>query len=95
MPIAVRMLDNVIDLNFYPHAKVKHTNLKTRAIGLGVMGEAQMLAERGVIHRCFRGSVWREPRLGVQHPSCVTSLMLEAACCQTTSSHVSQAPAPR
>lgn len=48
MPIAVRMLDNVIDLNFYPHAKVKHTNLKTRAIGLGVMGEAQMLAERGV-----------------------------------------------
>ena len=48
MPIAVRMLDYVIDLNFYPHAKVKHTNLKTRAIGLGVMGEAQMLAERGV-----------------------------------------------
>ena len=48
MPIAVRMLDNVIDLNFYPHAKVKHTNLKTRAIGLGVMGEAQMLAERGM-----------------------------------------------
>ncbi|MDD3462089.1 MAG: ribonucleoside-diphosphate reductase subunit alpha [Sulfurospirillaceae bacterium] len=47
-PIAVRMLDNVIDLNFYPHAKVKHTNLKSRAIGLGVMGEAQMLAERGV-----------------------------------------------
>ena len=45
VPIAVRMLDNVIDLNFYPHAKVKHTNLKSRAIGLGVMGEAQMLAE--------------------------------------------------
>jgi len=45
LPIAIRMLDNVIDLNFYPHAKVKHTNLKTRAIGLGVMGEAQMLAE--------------------------------------------------
>ncbi len=45
VPIAVRMLDNVIELNFYPHAKVKHTNLKSRAIGLGVMGEAQMLAE--------------------------------------------------
>lgn len=44
-PIAVRMLDNVIELNFYPHAKVKHTNLKSRSIGLGVMGEAQMLAE--------------------------------------------------
>ena len=44
MPIAIRMLDNVIDLNFYPLDKVKETNLQTRAIGLGVMGEAQMLA---------------------------------------------------
>lgn len=48
VPIAVRMLDNVIDLNFYPHAKVKHTNLKSRSIGLGVMGEAQMLAEQKI-----------------------------------------------
>ncbi len=46
VPIAVRMLDNVIDLNFYPHAKVKHTNMKSRSIGLGVMGEAQMIAEQ-------------------------------------------------
>ncbi|TSA80614.1 ribonucleoside-diphosphate reductase subunit alpha [Helicobacter mehlei] len=45
VPIAVRMLDNVIDLNFYPTAKAKNTNLKSRAIGLGVMGEAQMLAQ--------------------------------------------------
>jgi len=45
VPTAIRMLDNVIDLNFYPLAKVKKTNEKTRAIGLGVMGEAQMLAE--------------------------------------------------
>jgi ribonucleoside-diphosphate reductase alpha chain len=45
VPTAIRMLDNVIDLNFYPLAKVKKTNEKSRAIGLGVMGEAQMLAE--------------------------------------------------
>ena len=44
VPIAVNMLDNVIDLNFYPLRKVKATNLKSRAIGLGVMGEAEMLA---------------------------------------------------
>ncbi|MDR0467222.1 MAG: ribonucleoside-diphosphate reductase subunit alpha, partial [Campylobacteraceae bacterium] len=49
VPIAVRMLDNVIDLNFYPHMKVKQTNLLSRAIGLGVMGEAQMLAEQGIM----------------------------------------------
>ncbi|WP_331774952.1 ribonucleoside-diphosphate reductase subunit alpha [Sulfurospirillum sp. 1612] len=48
IPIATRMLDNVIDLNFYPHAKVKHTNLQSRSIGLGVMGEAQMLAEQQI-----------------------------------------------
>lgn len=47
-PIAVRMLDNVIDLNFYPLNKVKKTNLKSRAIGLGVMGKAEMLAIKGI-----------------------------------------------
>lgn len=49
VPIAVNMLDNVIDLNFYPLKKVKDTNLATRAIGLGVMGEAQMLAEKQIM----------------------------------------------
>jgi ribonucleoside-diphosphate reductase alpha chain len=48
VPVAIRMLDNVIDLNFYPLAKVKKSNLKSRAIGLGVMGEAQMLAEHSI-----------------------------------------------
>ncbi|VYS89029.1 ribonucleoside-diphosphate reductase subunit alpha [Campylobacter ureolyticus] len=48
VPIAIRMLDNVIDLNFYPHEKVKHTNIHSRAIGLGVMGEAQMLATKKI-----------------------------------------------
>lgn len=48
LPIAIRMLDNVIDLNFYPNRKVKTTNLKNRAIGLGVMGEAQMLATQKI-----------------------------------------------
>lgn len=39
------MLDNVIDLNFYPHAKVKHTNLKSRAIGCSIMVKRKMLAD--------------------------------------------------
>lgn len=47
-PIVLRMLDNVIDLNFYPSKKVKITNLKNRAVGLGVMGEAQMLATKQI-----------------------------------------------
>lgn len=48
VPIAIRMLDNVIDLNFYPTRKVKETNLKNRAIGLGVMGEAELLATKQI-----------------------------------------------
>jgi ribonucleoside-diphosphate reductase alpha chain len=49
VPIAIRMLDNVIDLNFYPLRKVKATNLKSRSIGLGVMGEAEMLAANKIV----------------------------------------------
>ena len=48
VPIAIRMLDNVIDLNFYPSRKVKVTNMANRAIGLGVMGEAELLATKRI-----------------------------------------------
>jgi len=36
--MAVRMLDNVIDLNFYPTVESQHANLRHRPIGLGIMG---------------------------------------------------------
>lgn len=35
---AMRMLDNVIDLNFYPTEEAKNSNMKHRPVGLGVMG---------------------------------------------------------
>jgi len=35
---AIRMLDNVIDLNFYPTIEARNSNLKHRPIGLGIMG---------------------------------------------------------
>lgn len=35
---AVRMLDNVIDINFYPIQQARNSNLKHRPIGLGIMG---------------------------------------------------------
>ncbi|WMS85728.1 ribonucleoside-diphosphate reductase subunit alpha [Pleionea litopenaei] len=40
---AIRMLDNVIDLNFYPVKKAKVSNLKHRPIGLGMMGYQDVL----------------------------------------------------
>ncbi len=36
--VAVRALDNVIDINFYPTEAAKRSNLRHRPIGLGVMG---------------------------------------------------------
>jgi ribonucleoside-diphosphate reductase alpha chain len=35
---AMRMLDNVIDINFYPTPEARNANLKHRPVGLGLMG---------------------------------------------------------
>lgn len=45
---AVRALDNVIDLNFYPVPYARLTNRKYRSIGLGVSGYHHMLAKHGI-----------------------------------------------
>lgn len=36
--VAMRMLDNVIDLNFYPTKEARNSNFKHRPVGLGMMG---------------------------------------------------------
>jgi len=48
--LAVRFLDDVIEVNTFPMGvpKLRETNLKTRRIGLGVMGFADMLIKRGI-----------------------------------------------
>ncbi|HVU79962.1 MAG TPA: ribonucleoside-diphosphate reductase subunit alpha, partial [Candidatus Paceibacterota bacterium] len=38
VPVAMRMLDNVIDVNFYPTAKTKRSNMRHRPVGLGLRG---------------------------------------------------------
>jgi ribonucleoside-diphosphate reductase alpha chain len=45
---AVRMLDNVIDINFYPTAEAKNANLRHRPIGLGIMGFQDALYAQGI-----------------------------------------------
>src|SRR5471030_1982280 len=36
--VAMRMLDNVIDINYYSVAKARNSNLRHRPVGLGFMG---------------------------------------------------------
>jgi ribonucleoside-diphosphate reductase alpha chain len=45
---AMRMLDNVIDINYYAVAKARNSNLKHRPVGLGVMGVHEVLQMMGV-----------------------------------------------
>ena len=48
VPIQVRMLDNVIDLNALPVPQATITNQKYRAIGLGTFGWHHLLALKGI-----------------------------------------------
>ena len=46
--MAVRALDNVIDINFYPTEAARRSNQRHRPIGLGLMGLANALYVKGV-----------------------------------------------
>ncbi len=46
--VAVRALDNVIDINFYPTEAARRSNVAHRPIGLGVMGLQTALFKKGL-----------------------------------------------
>ena len=46
--VAMRMLDNVIDINYYPTAEAESSNRRHRPVGLGVMGFQDALFKLGI-----------------------------------------------
>jgi ribonucleoside-diphosphate reductase alpha chain len=48
VPVMIRMMDNVIDLNFYPVEEAKNTNKKYRSLGLGAFGYHAMLVKNKI-----------------------------------------------
>jgi ribonucleoside-diphosphate reductase alpha chain len=47
---AIRMLDNVIDINYYPVEKARNSNMRHRPIGLGMMGFQDCLHKMGIAY---------------------------------------------
>src|SRR5690606_14303650 len=46
---AVRMLDNVIDINYYPVPETRNSNMRHRPLGLGVMGFQDALYKSDIV----------------------------------------------
>ena len=50
---AIRMLDNVIDINFYPTPEARTANLRHRPVGLGLMGFQDALYAQDISYASF------------------------------------------
>jgi ribonucleoside-diphosphate reductase alpha chain len=48
--VAVRMLDNVIDINYYAVPQARRSNLRHRPVGLGIMGFQDALYKQGMAY---------------------------------------------
>lgn len=57
---AVHFLDNVVEVNVFPVEKIREMVNKTRRIGLGVMGFADMLFKLGIAYDSEEGLQWAE-----------------------------------
>ncbi len=49
-PVLMRVLDNVITLNYYPIKEAKRTSMRYRSVGVGYLGLAEYLATRKIAY---------------------------------------------
>ncbi|PVZ71974.1 ribonucleoside-diphosphate reductase subunit alpha [Pelagibaculum spongiae] len=54
---AVRMLDNVVDINYYPTEKAKTSNMQHRPVGMGMMGFQDALYKKSLS--------WDDPKTAI------------------------------
>lgn len=57
---ALRMLDNVVDLNYYPTLEAKRANQRHRPVGLGIMGFQDALYQLGLSYGSEAAVVWAD-----------------------------------
>jgi len=57
---SIHFLDNVVEVNQFPVVKIREMVSKTRRVGLGLMGFADMLFKLGVRYDSDEGAVWAE-----------------------------------
>ena len=60
IPIAVRLLDDVIDMNKFPIQEIADMSRQNRRIGLGVMGFADLMMKLGVPYNSEDAVQWGE-----------------------------------
>jgi len=58
--VAIRMLDNVIDINYYPTPEARASNLRHRPVGLGLMGFQDALYLQGLSYASPHAAVFAD-----------------------------------
>ncbi|MBI2465471.1 adenosylcobalamin-dependent ribonucleoside-diphosphate reductase [Candidatus Shapirobacteria bacterium] len=57
---SIHFLDNVVEVNQFPVVKIREMVSKTRRVGLGLMGFADMLFKLGIRYDSDEGAAWAE-----------------------------------
>jgi len=57
---SIHFLDNVVEVNEFPVVKIQEMVSKTRRVGLGLMGFADMLFKLGIRYDSDEGAAWAE-----------------------------------
>ncbi|WP_367717872.1 ribonucleoside-diphosphate reductase subunit alpha [Nitratireductor sp. GISD-1A_MAKvit] len=76
---AMRMLDNVIDINFYTIPEARHSNLRHRPVGLGLMGFQDALQKLRIPYQSDKAVAFADMSMeAISHHAIAASVELAA-----------------